>query len=542
YLCGSLLGNLSHTHGNFCTANSYSSKVTVAARAMKDLLASPGAGRRHEEWTESPVPPGWQPKIWQPGRAPAWQASFEESAGRGELWCKTHRSPVASVDSEEEIDRFLCGLQMEAASFEALSGSHRVLGQSASDTGSEPWTTSRWPFGAPSPEVPEAEPLLPCSKCGRSFWARRLEVHEPVCKAVPRQAKRGVFESRRQRLRDLPVAQAIPAVNGAPDKAAVTPKQQKGKTDDVVTPVKLKAGKATKVSPSPEVGGRLRGRKVLDTPPKSHRSQKPERVDESFQHTPSPRPVKLAEARWQPEPPELSLLASERGGPISNESQETLEARSGNASLEMANSIAFEAACADSPSDRDVEELDSLSPLRIGPILDDEAAQSDFVALDDNIRDDQALEEMSAEKLFNRWIRCETGEPDEYSGRNEESVTEPLPARLALVSEAAALCAEVDALLGQGGPDTGPEVAGAEAGEATKASLSAMTNFELNAGKPQVPEFPCWKPYDPSKYCEAQPDVKEASDLQGWLRRCAEQIELRRQELESWQTQSSLFT
>ena len=42
YLCGSLLGNLSHTHGNFCTANSYSSKVTVAARAMKDLLASPG--------------------------------------------------------------------------------------------------------------------------------------------------------------------------------------------------------------------------------------------------------------------------------------------------------------------------------------------------------------------------------------------------------------------------------------------------------------------------------------------------------------------
>ncbi|CAJ1431426.1 unnamed protein product [Effrenium voratum] len=354
---------------------------------MKDLLASPGAGRRHEEWTESPLPPGWQPKIWQPGRAPAWQASFEESAGRGELWCKTHRSPVASVDSEEEIDRFLCGLQMEAASFEALSGSHRVLGQSASDTGSEPWTTSRWPFGAPSPEVPEAEPLLPCSKCGRSFWARRLEVHEPGCKAVPRQAKRGVFESRRQRLRDLPVAQAISAVNGAPDKAAVTPKQQKGKTDDVVTPVKLKAGKATKVSPSPEVGGRLRGRKVLDTPPK---------------HTPSPRPVKLAEARWQPETPELSLLASERGGPISNESQETLAARSGNASLEMANSIAFEAACADSPSDRDVEELDSLSPLRIGPILDDEAAQSDFAALDDNIRDDQTRLPLRALTTFER--------------------------------------------------------------------------------------------------------------------------------------------
>ncbi|CAJ1381776.1 unnamed protein product, partial [Effrenium voratum] len=36
------------THGNFCAAKSYSSKVTVAARAMKDLLASPGAGRRHE--------------------------------------------------------------------------------------------------------------------------------------------------------------------------------------------------------------------------------------------------------------------------------------------------------------------------------------------------------------------------------------------------------------------------------------------------------------------------------------------------------------
>ncbi|CAJ1381779.1 unnamed protein product, partial [Effrenium voratum] len=58
------------THGNFCAAKSYSSKVTVAARAMKDLLASPGAGRRHEEWTESPVPPGWQPEIWQPGRVP----------------------------------------------------------------------------------------------------------------------------------------------------------------------------------------------------------------------------------------------------------------------------------------------------------------------------------------------------------------------------------------------------------------------------------------------------------------------------------------
>jgi len=177
-------------------------------------LRTPEREQSHAHWADSPALPAWRPDLqhWlQP--VEAWQASED-----GLSWCALREDPGEESlgDLEEEIDRFLNGLQaVQSASVSARSAASVFTSKSGSEVCSQEDMTLRSVrsdrcFSSASAtalkvaddlleEVPD-EPMQRCSHCGRSFWARRLQVHESICKGTRQEARR-VFESQQQRLR-----------------------------------------------------------------------------------------------------------------------------------------------------------------------------------------------------------------------------------------------------------------------------------------------------------------------------------------------------
>jgi len=102
--------------------------------------------------------------------------------------------------------------------------------------------------------------------------------------------------------------------------------------------------------------------------------------------------------------------------------------------------------------------------------------------------------------------------------------------RLALVSEAAALCAQVDAMLEGETVDEDAQLC--HDGKLRANEMSTFEALQFEAGwrpllEPLQLAFP---PYDPSKYF----DDDIASSL-SWLKKCSNQIQQRRSEFEHWQ-------
>lgn len=105
--------------------------------------------------------------------------------------------------------------------------------------------------------------------------------------------------------------------------------------------------------------------------------------------------------------------------------------------------------------------------------------------------------------------------------------------RLALVSEAAALCAQVDAMLEGETVDEGAELFHDEKLHANEVSTFEALQFEAGWRPLLEPLQLAFPPYDPSKYF----DDDIASSL-SWLKKCSNQIQQRRSEFEHWQNRN----
>jgi len=497
----------------------------------------------------------------------AWQASCED----GLMWCSGLRSDVEfSTEDLEEIDRFLSGLQ-------AVSS-----GASASKSGSEVWSNDQnlsvrsersektercvnfgggtQVHGEMQEDMPD-EPMECCSQCGRSFWARRLQVHESVCKGAHPEARR-IFESRQQRLRGLPKVEvkssktSVVAKPKHPQKqfgiraeqqGAEQPKVKRGKA--FVTPVKPKAKpKASPASPSVPFR-RPAGRKELDTPP---------RIEKDTVRAKKATVLKeLPEVRWRPEEVqnEVQLFLEESpvrqqiGSPQNQDLKRAVRPHADAKKVTKLRCWAFSEEtvplpCAESlcrptsDQERFFESSDSQTNFCLEEMS--LAAESvevvpEQVASHETTGDEDASE---ASELLNGWIQHESVRTEDLKSdkdSNKDPEFELLrpdftdnTSRLALVSEAAALCAQVDAML-----------EGEQSAEKSKSldfRHEALNDPNILVGlygpdeaNPVVPPLP----YDPSKYVE---DLTDVTSSLGWLKRCTNQIQQRRCEFEQWQS------
>eukprot|EP00435_Cladocopium_sp_Y103_P056099 s113_g18.t2 len=427
-------------------------------------LRTPEREQSHAHWADSPALPAWRPDLqhWlQP--VEAWQASED-----GLSWCSLREDPGECLeDLEEEIDRFLNGLQaVPFASVSAPSAAAVFASKSGEVCSQEDLRSSDRCFSSPASatalkgelfeEVPD-EPMLRCSHCGRSFWAQRLQVHESICKGTRQEARR-VFESQQQRLRGLHKAKVSAVSTGetsSPTKPSPKRPTKKVPSAKAKNPLPDRRGFATPVKPKPKASPvrvpsqmpspcDVPGRTVeLDTPPRiQKREAERARVAAPFKELP--------EVRWQPE-------------------ESTVDGLEENTCRSTSN-----------PADQDSISVDLSLP--------------------------------------------------------RSDIAELRSSRLALVSEAAALCAQVDAML-EG--DTGDEAADlfhddklhANAAEQNDTSFTKeVSTFEAGWRSQLDPLQLAFPPYDPSKYFDDDID----SSL-SWLKKCSNQIQQRRNELEHWQ-------
>ncbi|CAK8990707.1 unnamed protein product [Durusdinium trenchii] len=518
-------------------------------------LCTPRERESSQVWAESPALPAWRPELnhW-PQSVAAWQASCEGlPCGR-----------ALAAEDMEEIDRFLKGLEAPGSASASTSSSRGEV-RNPGEPHNPDEERSEW---AQAPD----EPMEHCSSCGRSFWASRIEVHEAVCTAKRPQVRR-VFESQRQRLRGLPGVRNEAKMSSAVSRSTPKPKEEKatekktpkalpmrprssratpnrvGKAQDqaeraqherrtsreasLVTPVKVarssKLGKAS--SPAAIASKAMHpmsgsGReKELDTPPRLQKEKSVKRSERPFKELP--------EVRWPPEASESLEDAKPQAGSAHSSvdaskvisklrswafsSEESLPARAEftwtaaspvNEFAELHKKL-FQSveSLADSQVTPSVVEI-PLEPQEETPSEAVEMPLEPQEALFSKEESEPwASEESLATELFNDWMQS--------SSRN----------RLALVSEAAALCAEVDAMLGvqsESPDESSPSASWTKVTETEEPKESLEEGLEVH-----LHEFP---PYDPSKYYED--DADEPSELQSWLKKCAKQIQQRRNEME----------
>lgn len=445
-------------------------------------LQTPEREQSHVHWADSPALPAWRPDLqhWlQP--VEAWQAS--EDGLSWQSWCALREDPCEESlgDLEEEIDRFLNGLQtVQSASVSAPSAASVFASKSGSEVCSQEDVTLRSArsdrcFSSEASanalkadelleEVPD-EPMQRCSHCGRSFWAQRLQVHESICKGTRQEARR-VFESQQQRLRGLPKAKVSAVSTGDKTSSLAkrpSPKQSAKKVPSAKAkaPLSERRGFATPVKPKPKappaspvrVPSQMRsppcgvpGQTVeLDTPPRIEKTEAERAtvaVLKSFKELP--------EVRWQPEESTVDRLEE-------NTRRSTSD-----------------------PADQDQDSI---------LVLDASLPRPDFAELRSS--------------------------------------------RLALVSEAAALCAQVDAMLEGETVDEGAELFHDEKLHANEVSTFEALQFEAGWRPLLEPLQLAFPPYDPSKYF----DDDIASSL-SWLKKCSNQIQQRRSEFEHWQNRN----
>lgn len=480
-----------------------------------------------------------------------------------------------STEDLEEIDRFLSGLQVSSG---ASSASKSI--------GSEVWSNDQnlsvrsersektercvnfgrgtQVQGEMQEDVPD-EPMERCSQCGRSFWARRLQVHESVCKGAHPEARR-IFESRQQRLRGLPKVEVKSSktsvvakpkhpqkqfgIRRAEQQGAEQPKVKCRKA--FVTPVKPKAKpKASPASPvsvpfrqRPSAGGK---ELELDTPPRIEKETSRAKVATVLKELP--------EVRWHPEVQnEVQLFLEE--SPVrqqidSPHNQDLKRAVRPYADAKKVTTLrcwAFSEEtvplpCAESlrrptsDQERFFESSDSQTNFCLEEMS--LAAESVEVVLEEVARHETTVDEEASEasELLNGWIQHESVRTDLKIDKdsNKDTKFELLrpdctdnTSRLALVSEAAALCAQVDAML------EGEQ--SAEKNKSLDFRHEALNDPNILVGlygpdeaNPVGPSLP----YDPSKYVE---DLTDVTSSLGWLKRCANQIQQRRCEFEQWQS------
>eukprot|EP00438_Fugacium_kawagutii_P017254 Skav234052 [mRNA] locus=scaffold619:89689:113885:- [translate_table: standard] len=323
-------------------------------------LRTPDRVARHEAWEDSPALPApsfaLEHLCWS-RPVEAWHISEE-----GMSWCtRSREDPVVEsrsfsgpeVDLEEEIDRFLNGLEAvrteassfvssfaspNKASFCASFASEHQLRVDARERYSGDSGEGAARSVMMSEEIPD-EPMELCSSCGRSFWRSRLQVHQAVCKAAHPEAARPVFESRVQRLRGLP---KLPKVSADKPKAEPVPKPvpkqrpakavPKGRSEKpkvpskhpspavCVTPVKSKTKPITSPAASVVVRRAPRSehraaersaprrsrsspgvKNVLDTPPRIQKKEASRTQLARPRAAVTCQPCQLPEVRWPPE-------------------------------------------------------------------------------------------------------------------------------------------------------------------------------------------------------------------------------------------------
>ncbi|CAE7312606.1 unnamed protein product, partial [Symbiodinium sp. CCMP2456] len=430
--------------------------------------------------------------------------------------------------------------------------------------------------------VPDSPPRLRCGRCGRRFAAPRLEVHEAICFAtVP--VQRGVFESRRQRLegfalpkpapevvarsrKNLPetttVAQPRPKAKSLPRKnSQPTTRSRRGQqkeTQELCTPQRRPRPRGISSTPvlrprrtSRSSAGNLATEEVqpkASTPPRKScdaavaEAAVPWIEDEPAQPSPEPisaspssEPSAVQSSTFWTEDSHLHSLRWERitralcfSEELKRLEQLDSSAESSSSAVEelevLAEDPAYESQPAEVAQDLSMEDglEDSSPPSRRSPSLCWEhlARGLDFAeeAAEGPIKDPPEMnmvlpafpvveprEEELANSLFSTWVQ-----------RSSSCRVPPL------VKEAAELCAEVDALLGDD-------------------SIGVAESPEAAAQVPASSERPR---YDPRKYYESEPaqdlsapyeEEPESTQLADWLKRCADKVR-QRQELRQGRT------